>query len=55
MVLFKVKENPTGYDEFYALWAFLSHSIVDIPASFLTSGCCQIGSYLTVSDLLKGN
>ena len=26
MVLFKVKENPTEYDEFYALWAFLSHS-----------------------------
>ena len=22
-----LKENPTGYDEFYALWAFLSHSI----------------------------
>ena len=21
-----LKENPTGYDEFYALWAFLSHS-----------------------------
>ena len=22
-----LKENPTGYDEFYAHWAFLSHSI----------------------------
>ena len=28
---------------------------VDIPDSFLTSGCCQIGSYLTVSDLLRGH
>ena len=24
-----LKENPAGYDEFYALWAFLSHSSGD--------------------------
>ena len=26
-----LKENPTGYDEFCALWAILSHSTVVKP------------------------
>ena len=33
-----LKENPTGYDEFYALWAFLSHSNAEEAAAVEVAG-----------------
>ena len=46
-----MKENPTGYDEFYALWAFLSHSTAQLtPLHYLVVHLLLLLSSLQTSS-----